>query len=214
VSQSAEGKRVTTRYEVLPVMLDRWSPRSFSEREPEPEKLRSVFEAARLAPSAHNTQPPRFILTRRGRGDAHERLSKCLSDANQTWAPKAPVLVLASAMRERFSQVELTMVPYPHAMHDLGLAVMSFILQAQSLGLGTHPMAGFDPELASAALSVPSDYEPAIVIALGYRGSPDALPEDLRRREVGPRTRRALEDVVFEDEWGSPCTLFADEVPE
>ena len=81
---------------------------------------------------------------------------------------------------------------------------MSFILQAQALGLGTHPMAGF----------VPSDYEPAIVIALGYRGSPDALPDDLRRREVGPRTRRALEDVVFEDEWGSPCTLFADEVPE
>ena len=88
-------KRVPTRYDVLPVFVERWSPRSFLERRPSAAQLRSMFEAARLAPSAHNTQPPRFILTEKGRGDGHARLFDCLDPHNQVWAHAAPVLVLA-----------------------------------------------------------------------------------------------------------------------
>jgi nitroreductase len=203
-------KRVPTRYDVLPLFADRWSPRSFQDRQPSAAQLRSMFEAARLAPSAHNTQPPRFILTEKGRGDGHARLFECLDPHNQVWAHAAPVLVLALVMRQRFSQVEARFVPYPHCMHDLGLAVMSLILQATSLGLSCHPLAAFDPERARVAFEVPDLFEPGLVIAVGYRGSPDGLPDALRRRELGPRTRRPVDELVYEGRWGEPSPLFVE----
>ncbi len=156
-------KRVPTRFPVLEELAARWSPRSFLDRAPDDGQLGAIFEAARLAPSAHNTQPSRFLLGRKGRGDTHARLVACLAEHNRVWAPSVPVLVLASVMRKRLSQADGTMVPYPHAMHDLGLAVMSAIVQA--------------------------------------------LPEELRAKERAARTRRALEEVVFEGAWGSPAVF-------
>ena len=172
-----------------------------------------MFEASRLAPSAHNTQPPRFIVTERGRGSGYERLFACLSDGNRLWAHTAPVLILANALRERYSSATAEMVPYPHAMHDLGLAVMSLLLQGQALGLACHPMAGFDPDQAREAFAVPMLFEPGVVIAVGYLGPPDALPTELRAREVGPRTRRSLEELVFEETWGRAATLLHEPTP-
>jgi nitroreductase len=169
-----------------------------------------MFEAARLAPSAHNTQPARFLLARRGHGDGYERLLDCLSEGNRAWAGSAPVLVLAAAMRDRWNPTTAAWVPYPHSFHDLGLAVMSFILQGQALGLFSHPMAGFDPDRARDAFSVPPLFEPGVVVAVGYLGPPDALPEPLRLREVAPRTRRPLEEVLFEGDWGRASPLLVE----
>jgi nitroreductase len=201
--------RLETRYPVIPPILERWSPRSFAEREPEQDKLQSIFEAARLAPSAHNTQPARFLMGRKGRGDTFDRLFSCLDPHNQEWAGAAPVLVLAAVMRERFSQVRAELVPYPHAMHDLGLAVMSLLIQAQHLGLHCHPMAAFDPDKAQEVFAIPPLFLPGMMIAVGYLGSPDALPASLRIHEENPRSRRPLEDLVFEGAWGQASTLFA-----
>jgi nitroreductase len=206
-------KRVATRFDVLPLFVERWSPRSFLDSPPSSDQLRSMFEAARLAPSAHNTQPPRFIVTERGRGSGYERLFACLSDGNRLWAHTAPVLILATALRERYSPATAEMVPYPHSMHDLGLAVMSLLLQGQALGLACHPMAGFDPDQAREAFAVPMLFEPGVVIAVGYLGPPDALPTELRAREVGPRTRRNLEELVFEDTWGRAARLLHEPTP-
>jgi nitroreductase len=204
------SKRVETRYAVLPALADRWSPRSFDPRAPEPGKLQSIFEAARLAPSAHNTQPVRFLMARKGHDAVYEKLFACLSDGNRVWAHSAPVLVLAAVMRKRFSQERASFVPYPHAMHDLGLAVMSMILQAQSLGIHCHPLAGFDPEQAQAAFAIPDLFEPAVTIAIGYLGDPDVLQGALHEREIGPRIRRPLEELVFEQAWGQSSSLFSD----
>jgi nitroreductase len=208
--EATGGKRVATRHPVLPLLAERWSARSFAARPIEPALLASLFEAARLAPSAHNTQPARFLVARRGVGDTHARLFACL-DAHNHWAERAPVLVLAATQRERFSQATSGMVPYPHGTHDLGLAVMSLLIQAQALGLHAHPMAAFDPERARAAFAIPPLFEPMLVIALGYLGDPDALPGDLRARELAPRTRRPLEELVFEGTWGEAAGLFAPE---
>lgn len=201
-------KRVPTSAPVLSVIADRWSPRSFSDRPVELEKLRSMFEAARLAPSAHNNQPSRFLATRKGQGDDHRRLSACLSPHND-WAEKAPVLILAGVTRKRFSQQTAAWVEYPHCTHDLGLAVMSMILQAQSVGLSCHPLAGFDPDLARAAFGAPPLYELMLVLAVGYRGPAEQLPEHLLARELAPRVRRPVEEFVFEGAWGEPSSLFA-----
>jgi len=119
------------------------------------------------------------------------------------------VLGLASVMRRRFSQVKADFVPYPHCMHDLGLAVMSLIVQGQHLGLHCHPMAAFDPEKAQHDFDIPPLFAPGIMIAIGYLGDPDALPPELRDKETAPRTRRPLEETVFEDAWGQSSPLFA-----
>lgn len=203
------NKRLETRYPVLPAILERWSPRSFADREPEPDKLRSMFEAARLAPSAHNTQPTRFLLGHKAGGDAWRRLFDCLDPHNREWAHCVPVLVLASVMRRRFSQVKADFVAYPHCMHDLGLAVMSLIVQGQHLGLHCHPMAAFDPEKAQRDFDIPPLFAPGIMIAVGYIGDPEALPPELRAKETAPRTRRPLEEIVFEEAWGQSSPLFA-----
>ncbi|HYN23409.1 MAG TPA: nitroreductase family protein, partial [Pyrinomonadaceae bacterium] len=179
----------------------------FADRRVEPDKLLSLFEAARLAPSVHNTQPARFVVGQRGIGSTYERLFRCLSDGNQRWAHTAPVLVLAAVTKLRFSQREAALVPYPHCTHDLGLAMMSLIVQAQSLGLLCHPMAGFEPEQARCEFNIPSLFEPMVVVAVGYLGSPDALPEDLREREVARRTRRPLGELIFEETWEQSLSL-------
>lgn len=205
----APDRTVETRYPVLPAIAERWSPRSFADREPEPHKLASMFEAARLAPSAHNSQPARFLVGRKGRDDLFDRLFDCLDPHNREWAHAAPVLVLAATTRRRFSQARAELVPYPHCMHDLGLAVMSMIIQAQHLGLHSHPMAAFDPERAQKLFAIPPLFAPGLMIAVGYLGSPEALPPDLRHHETAPRTRRPLEDFVFEGAWGQASPLFA-----
>jgi nitroreductase len=203
------GREVETRYPVLPELLSRWSPRSFAERPPETDKLASIFEAARLAPSAHNSQPSRFIVGRRGQGTTYERLFSCLDPHNQLWAHAAPVLVLGAVAQRRFSQATGDFVPYAHCMHDLGLAVMSLIVQAQHLGLHCHPMAAFDPDRAQSEFAIPPLYMPGIMIALGYLGSSKSLPETVRAQETAVRIRRQLEELVFEEDWGQAAGLFA-----
>jgi nitroreductase len=203
---------VETRYPILPAIFNRWSPRSFADRLPEPEKLCAMFEAARLAPSAHNSQPTRFLLARKGHGDTWQRMFDCLDDHNREWAFRAPVLILASVTKRRFSQVTGSYVNYTHSMHDLGLAVMSLIIQAQHEGLYCHPLAAFDPDKAQTEFAIPELYRPGMIIATGYLGPAEVLPPDLLAKETAPRTRRCLEELVYEDEWGQASTLFAPKV--
>ena len=203
-------KRIRTRYPVLDIIADRWSPRSFATRAPSNEILGSLFEAARLAPSAHNTQPVRFLIARKDVGSTYARLFACLDDHNKIWANAAPVLILAAVMRQRFSQEKGGFVPYPHAMHDLGLAVMSLIVQAQSLGLYCHPMAAFDPQVAQKEFAIPNLFEAGMVVATGYLGEAEKLWPALREKELAPRVRRPLEEIVFEENWGLATTLFSE----
>jgi nitroreductase len=207
----ARQRRIATRYPVLPALLDRWSPRSFEDREPEADKLRSMFEAARLAPSAHNTQPTRFLLGRKHHGPVYDKMFDCLDDHNKIWAHSAPVLILAAVTRRRFSQATGEFVAYSHALHDLGLAVMSLIVQGQALGLHCHPMAAFDPDKAQETFAIPPLFLPGMMIATGYLGPSGVLPEDLRQREAAARTRRPLEELVFEQAWGQASGLFSDQ---
>ena len=76
-------KRIRTRYPVIDLLADRWSPRAFASRVPTNEALGSLFEAARLAPSAHNTQPVRFLVARKNVGDGYGRLFASVGLSNE-----------------------------------------------------------------------------------------------------------------------------------
>jgi nitroreductase len=176
----------------------RWSPKAFSARSVEPDKLRSLFEAARTAPSSYNEQPWRFIVATRERAADFGRLLSTLAERNARWAQRAPVLILSVAKLIG----EPTGEPNRHAFHDVGQAVAYLTFQATALGLYLHQMGGFDAERARALLEIPEGYEPVAVIAVGYLDeSADGIPP--------ARSRRALEELVFSGRWGQPVEAIA-----
>jgi nitroreductase len=94
-----------------------------------------------------------------------------------------------------------------HAFYDTGQAVAYLTLQAQAQGLGARQMEGFDRVRASAICHVPDQYELAAVIAVGYPGTPELLPNEKHRQlEVTPRARRAASDFVFAGTWATPLS--------
>lgn len=189
----------TTQYEVHELIRERWSPVVFDRRPMEPEKLQSLFEAARWAPSSYNEQPWRFIFATRDNPEQFQRLLDCLVEGNQAWAQSAPVLAFSIAKMsfERNGKANR------HALHDVGLATENLALQAVSLGLGVHPMAGFHIEKARELLGIPEGYEPVAAIAIGYISDSDSQPGGLRKKQQAPRVRRPLGELVFQGEWGA-----------
>lgn len=199
-----DDKKVALDYSILPIFDQRWSPDCFTDRPVEDEKLRAMFFAARSAPSAHNSQPWRFVLARKEHPADYYRVLECLYPANQQWARTAPVLILGAAATVRVSIRDCTHVPLFHRQFDLGLAVACFILQGQSVGVHCHPMAGFDEKKAAEVLEIPEAFEPVIAIAVGY-------PTEKGRRPGSARgTRRPLHDLVFEGKWSEPSELLQD----
>src|ERR1700691_5421314 len=157
---------------VLPVVLERWSPRAFADRDVSPADLKVIFEAARWAPSSFNEQPWRFIVGHRN-SETYKKIHNALVPFNQAWAQNAPVLVLSVA-KTRFSHNDS---PNNYAVHDLGAAAGFITLQAASMGIATHQMAGFDQAKAREAFAIPEVYTIGSVMALGYEGELCALSE-------------------------------------
>lgn len=186
----------------------RWSPRAFSDRPVEGEILCSLFEAARWAPSCYNDQPWYFFVGTKDRErETYDNILDCLVEGNRTWAKGAPVLGLSVA-RLNFTHND---EPNRHAVHDVGLAAENLVLEALDRGLFVHQMAGFSGEKAREHFGIPKDHEPMAAIALGYPGSPEELPGELREREHSSRERRPLEGFVFGREWGEASDLIPPE---
>lgn len=194
-------KFLPTEKGLVEVIGRRWSPRAFADKAVSKEDLRKLFEAARWAPSSYNEQPWRFIVGQKG--DAtYRRIFDALVEFNQMWAQHAGVLILTLAGKE-FSH---NGKPNHHGLHDLGLATSMLMLEATHLGLHSHGMAGFDHAKARASFGIPENYDIGAVIAVGYFGDPDELPEGMKERELEPRQRKPLDEIVLTD-WAKPAVL-------
>jgi nitroreductase len=181
----------------------RWSPRAFGAHLLSRDEIGALFEAARWAPSAMNEQPWRFLVASREDKETFATLLGCLVPGNQVWAKHAAVLSLCFHARA----FEHKGRPNPWATHDLGLATENLILQAQSMGLRCHVMAGIDATVIRESYEIPAGYEPLTAIAIGAPGDPESLPEDLKERELAPRTRKPLAEILFEGSWGQAANL-------
>ena len=190
-------------YPIEELIRRRWSPRAFSDRMVEREKLASLFEAARWAPSSFNEQPWSFIVATKDKPDEYARLLSCLMEKNQQWAQLAPVLMVSVAKLNFAKNGK----PNRHAFHDVGLAMGTMLVQATALGLFVHQMAGFSVESVREMYGLPEGFDPVAVIAVGYPADPEALPESFREQEVAPRRRKPISDFVFEDKWGEASPL-------
>ena len=187
-------KTASTTVPVHPLLAERWSPRGFDHgHEIGDDHVTALLEAARWAPSAGNSQPWRFLVTRRGE-DAHGRLFTALYPGNQAWAGAASALVLVAA---RTAAADGT--PQPWALYDTGQAVAALVTQAQAHGLAVHQIGGFDTDAVRAGFGLDQALTPVVVLAVG-RADPDAqLPGHLAAREAAPRTRYPVSDLLLAD---------------
>ena len=197
----SHGRPAPTDLDIHPLISHRWSPRAFSSEPLEPEVLKLILEAARWAPSSMNEQPWRFLVATAEEPEWLERLQGYLVEGN-AWAKAAPVLI-ASAYRTTFSRNNR---PNVSALRDLGAAEENLFLQVFAAGLVMHQMGGFDRGRLKLEL-LPEGFEPGTIIAIGYPGDPDELPDDLREREAQPRVRKLLSEVVFGPHWGEPASF-------
>ena len=194
-------RAATTSAPLHPLLAHRWSPRAWSSETITREQTRPLFEAARWAASANNGQPWRFVVGHRG-DSTWDVLHDSLMPGNQPWAEAAPLLVLAVTQT-----TDDEGQPRRTAAYELGLAVSQLTVQAHAEGLHVHQMGGFSPERASEALGLPSTMTPYVVLAIGEYGDPETLAEPFRSRELAPRTRKSLDEVVFAGTWGHPADL-------
>jgi nitroreductase len=196
-------KRASTDHPIHELLAERWSPYAFEDR-PVPEAdLRSLFEAARWAPSSYNEQPWSYIVATKETPEEFQRILSCLVEANQAWAKAVPVLALG-IVRLKFARNDK---PNRAAVHDLGLAAGNLILEATARGLCVHQMIGIDPDKARKTYGIPDGSEAWTGIAIGYRGDSTKLPEILKERDLAARQRKHLGQFVFSGKWGNPSPL-------
>jgi len=192
------SKPAPVEYPVHELIQNRWSPRAFSDKPITAEVLRSLFEAARWAPSSNNEQPWAFIVSTKNEPENYEKALGSLVEFNANWARKAPVLVIAVA-ELAFAKNN---APNRNAQYDVGAASLQLSIEATARGLVVHQMAGFDPETAKEAFNIPQGWEPIAAMAIGYPGDASSLPEPYLSRENAPRTRKSIREFVMSGQWG------------
>ncbi len=195
-------KPAETAHPIHDLLAKRWSPRAFADRPVAPDVLRSLWEAARWAPSSANQQPWNFLVATRDDRQEFDRMLECLVEGNQVWAKDTPVLMISVAAR-----LDRDKDPNAHAWYDVGQAVMSLSVQATAMGLVVHQMAGILPDKIRELYQVPDSHEPVTGLALGYPGTPEQLSDKLRQREIAPRTRKPISEFVYAGHWGQTAKL-------
>ncbi len=198
-----QAKIAQTQAEIDPLLANRWSPRSIDPDRPlSGETLTSLFEAARWAPSCFNQQPWRYLVCNKfTHRKSWDQALLTLVPGNSRWARNAPVLILACADQDsHLGNGEQNR----WAAYDTGAASENLCLQASALGLAAHQMGGFDVVELRSSFAIPEGYEPLAIIAVGYPGDSESLQDWQRAKEIGPRSRLSLEEIVFSADWKQP----------
>ena len=198
-------KNAITSVPIHDLMHRRWSPRAYDANRPVTRaQLAALLEATRWSPSCNGVEPWRYLIWDRARDpEGFEKAFDTLSDGNKLWVKNVPLLMLSIASSDPLPPDR----PNRYTQHDTGMASMCLALQAVALGLIMHQMAGFNADKARAAFSIPAEYTPMAMIAIGYQGNTDVLDEETKKKELRERTRKPLGERFFEGGWGKSVQL-------
>jgi len=186
------NKKAIVSCEINDLISNRWSPRAFK-NEPIPhDKLCTLFEAARWAPSAFNEQPWQFILGIKP-NKAYEFIYDSLIEFNKAWAKNAPVLIVALS-KKTYTQNNKDNT---YHAYDLGQAVAYLTIQAMAEGLYIHQMGGFDKKIVQKHFSIDDNLDVLTVLALGYIGNISDLSNDIAQLEIKERERKPLASLFY-----------------
>jgi nitroreductase len=183
----------------------RWSPRAFDAKPVPADILRSLFEAARWAPSSNNEQPWAYLVATHDNPEEFAKMVGVLVEFNANWAKHVSVLALAVS-ELAFAK---NAAPNRNAQYDTGAASALLSVEATSRGLFVHQMAGFDPDKARQVFGIPAGWDAIAAIAIGYPGDPATLPQPYQDRERAPRTRKPLSEFVMTGHWGHTASFLS-----
>jgi len=172
----------------------RRSIRRYLEKPVDKEKILACIEAARLAPSADNVQPWRFLII-----DDPQLKAKFSKEAFSgiyyisRFAAQAPVLILvlgrldiiANRLGKQIQKIHFYLI-------DIGIAGEHIVLQAEELGLGTCWIGWFNMRRARKIFNIPHKYKIVSLISMGY----------YEKKPIKRKKRRKLEDIVWFNKLG------------
>lgn len=162
----------------------RTSIRSYTKKPVSKKMLNEVLEAGRLAPTACNLQPFRFIVVQQ-----EENLAALAEGYPAEWFAEAPV-VIAICTTPKKAWVRQKHDDKNYADVDGAIAADHMTLAAQELGLGTCWVGAFNPKIIRKVLGIPRSAEPLILLTLGH-------PNEKGR----PKTRKTLDELVNMETW-------------
>jgi len=177
------------RLSFLQLVRSRRSIRRYLDKPVEREKVLTCIEAARLAPSADNVQPWRFLIL--DESDLRTRFAKAIFSGIYSiskFAVKAPVLILILARLDIIANrigKQIQNISYYYI--DIGIAGEHIVLQAEELGLGTCWIGWFNPRKARKFLKIPRKYKIVSLMAVGY----------YEKKPSKDRKRKALQEIVW-----------------
>ena len=160
----AEGK------EILELIKRRQSDRKYSSRPVEQEKLERIIEAGRMAPSACNAQPWKFIIVNDPQLVAKiaEAASAPLLGMN-TFVVQAPVqIVIVREKPNLTSKIGAGIKDRDYSLIDIGIASENICLQAEAEGMGSCMLGWFDEPKVKKLLGVPGGKRVELIISIGY----------------------------------------------
>jgi nitroreductase len=184
-------KKAPTELNLHPLITNRWSPRALDIDDAiSNDDMHAILEAARLAPSAFNEQPWRFIFGKRGE-ETFDQILSGLGEFNQMWAKNASALLLVTGVKQRSNGDA-----HPSYQYDLGLAVSQGTFEAHHRGYITHQMTGFSHDAMCKTFDLTTT-EPVVVIAIGKQADSDILPEAMAEREKLAPNRKPLSELII-----------------
>ena len=165
------------------LILTRQSVRKYSNRPVETDKLNRCLDAARLAPSASNSQPWHYIVVNEDplRTEVAKATFSDLVKFNR-FALNAPVLVVILLENPRFlNRFAMILKRKEWRLIDIGITAEHFCLQATEEGLSTCMMGWFDDKKLKSLLSIPPTKTVGLVISLGYAEEGYTLRKKIRK---------------------------------
>lgn len=193
-------KKAISDYKLDPLIEKRWSPRAFDkDKKVEREKVLSLCEAARWAPSCFNDQPWRYLVFDKAHNeDDFNKGFNCLVEWNQGWVKNCSLLFAVLS----YDKFKKNGDPNHWSKYDCGAASENICLQATSMGLMAHQMAGFNKEKLISDFDIPENHSPIAMIAVGYQADQSVLEKDYKDQEDNKRIREPLGKNFFDGKWG------------
>jgi len=159
--------------DILNLISKRRSVREYTTDEIEQEKIDYLIECARLAPSASNRQPWKFVIVKSP--EKRELLQQCY---HREWLTQPPVCIIALA--ETTQSWKRSFDGKDHGEIDVTIALEHIVLAAAEKGLGTCWICNFNINLCKELFLFPENLVPVAILPIGY---PAKEPEEITNRK-------------------------------